>query len=368
MTSVETITDWPAFLRLEASWNDAVARAEISHPFLRHEWLRTWWECFGEGRRLNVFIVRSGTRIHAIAPFMRESAEMYGVPIRRLRLWHNDQTPRADIILVDGADDSYRAIWNAILAQRDQWDVVQLGQLPAESRTLAALADLAAADGLANGVWRSGSSPYVSVNGSWEAYEASLTPKFRQNVRNRLARLRRIGQPTLEIVGRRSGPAAIEAACDDAVRLEAAAWKKSEGTAIASDSSVDQLYRLFAGRAAANGWLRLLFLRVNGCRIAASYSLYYQRRLFLFKTGYDPEYANCSPFKLLSYFVLREAFNARLKEVDFLGDPEPWKLEWTDTTRPHDWLFIFSGSLRARILHRLKFRVVPAIKHYWLAG
>jgi CelD/BcsL family acetyltransferase involved in cellulose biosynthesis len=368
MTSVETITDWPSFLRLEPWWNDTVARAAVPHPFLRHEWLRTWWECFGEGCVLNVLIARAGRRIQAIAPFLSESAHMYGVPIRRLRLWHNDQTPRADIILADGADDSYRAIWKHLLDRRAQWDVVQLGQLPAESKTRAGLSGLAAADGFASGVWQSGSSPYVAVSGTWDAYEAGLTPKFRQNIRNRLARVRKFGEPGLELVDRTSGATAIDAACDEAVRLEAAAWKRTAGTAICSDSAVDRLYRLFARRAAARGWLRLLFLRVGGRRIAASYSLCYHGRLFIFKTGYDPEYEKCSPFKLLAYFVLRDAFNAGLTEVDFLGDPEPWKLEWTPTTRPHDWLFIFSGSLRARLLFPLKFRVVPAIRDYCLAG
>jgi CelD/BcsL family acetyltransferase involved in cellulose biosynthesis len=177
-----------------------------------------------------------------------------------------------------------------------------------------------------------------------------------------------IGETTLEVVDRRAGSKEIAAACDDAVRLEAAAWKWAEGTAICSDSAVDRLYRLYAGRAAEHGWLRLLFLQVNGRRIATAYSLCYQGRLFLFKTGYDPEYEKCSPFKLLAYFVLREAFNAGLKEVDFLGDPEPWKLEWTKTTRPHDWLFIFSGSLRGRLLYPLKFWVAPAIRQYCVAG
>ncbi len=52
--SVEVVTDAAAFCRLEPEWNDAVERAGIRHPFLRHEWLRTWWECFGAGRDLHV--------------------------------------------------------------------------------------------------------------------------------------------------------------------------------------------------------------------------------------------------------------------------------------------------------------------------
>ena len=50
---------------------------------------------------------------------------------------------------------------------------------------------------------------------------------------------------------------------------------------------------LHAARPSArrSGWLRLLFLTVGGRRIATSYASCYQDRLFFFKTGYDPEYA-----------------------------------------------------------------------------
>ena len=68
-----------------------------------------------------------------------------------------------------------------------------------------------------------------------------------------------------------------------------------------------------------------MFLTVNGCRIATSYSLCYARRLFLCKTGYDPDYDTCSPFKVLTYLAVRDSFVHGLREVEFLGDTEPWR-------------------------------------------
>jgi CelD/BcsL family acetyltransferase involved in cellulose biosynthesis len=107
-----------------------------------------------------------------------------------------------------------------------------------------------------------------------------------------------------------------------------------------------------------------MFLTVGGRRIATSYGAVYDRRLFLFKTGYDPEYATGSPFKVLTCFAIQAAYAEGLREVDFLGDSEPWKLEWTPTSRAHDWLFVFSGTKRARLLHSLKFHVVPELKRW----
>lgn len=359
--SVDVVTDYAAFLDLEPEWNEAVDRAGIAHPFLRHEWVRTWWDCFGAGARLHVLIVRAGNRITAIAPLMRESAQMYGIPVRRIRFLQNDHTPRTDFIIAERPAESYRAIWHALRNDSDRWDVLQLSQLPRDSATRPTLVELATTDGCSTGVWTSGDSPYLALTGTWDSYLASLPAKFRSNIRNRMSRLSKLGEPALEVLRDHD---AIRSACEDAWRLEASGWKQEAGTAIASDPAVNRFYSLLAERATARGWLRLLFLTVGGKRVATSYGACYQGRLFLFKTGYDPEYATCAPFKLLTYFAIRDAYAEGLVEVDFLGDSEPWKLEWTTTTRGQDWVYLFSDTCRARLLHSVKFQVVPELKRW----
>lgn len=357
----DVVTGYDAFVALEAEWNDAVDRAGVTHPFLRHEWFRTWWDCFGQGRTLHIVVVRSGDRIAAIAPLMRETVQMYGLPIRRLDLIHNDHTPRADVVVAERGDEAYRAIWEALRASRSEWDLLQLSRMPRESPTREAFERLAGADQCATGLWQGDVSPYLTLDGTWEQYHGSLSAKFRSNLRNRLSRLSKMGEPGLEIL---QDGAAIEAARGDALRLEASGWKRESGTSICSDPAVERFYTLLAERATARGWLRLMFLTVGGRRIATSYGSCYAGRLFLFKTGYDPEYAPCAPFKLLTYFGIQAAYAEGLTEVDLLGDAEPWKLEWTESSRPHDWLFVFSGSVRARLLHSVKFQMVPEIKKW----
>jgi CelD/BcsL family acetyltransferase involved in cellulose biosynthesis len=361
MYSADLVSDNAAFIALEDEWNDTVERAGVAHPFLRHEWLRAWWDAFGDRRtqRLHVVVVRRGGRITAIAPLMFERAQMYGVPVRRLRLLQNDHTPRADVIVADPERDSYRAIWHEVNASASRWDVLQLSQLSVESESRDTFRQLAAFDGQHTGVWESGAAPYLALRSTWPAYKEGLGSKFRQNLRNRLGRLAHLGEPTLEVVAE---PAAIRASREDAERLEESGWKVGEGTAIRADSAARRFYTLLTDRAAQCSWLRLIFLSVGGRRIAGAYAAVYANRLFLLKTGYDPEYAKCSPFKLLTYFAIEHAFELGLCELDFLGDTEPWKLEWTSTTRPHDWLFVFSGTPRGRLLHPLKFHVVPAIR------
>jgi CelD/BcsL family acetyltransferase involved in cellulose biosynthesis len=343
-----------------------VERARIPHPFLRHEWVRTWWDAFGSKRELHIVVMRDANgAIAGIAPLMRESATQYGLPVRRLALLANDHTPRTDFIIT-GSDtaafeDTCRVIWDALAAEMDQWDVLQLTQLERTSPTLAVMARFAAEQNLATGTWNSTASPYLSLGGTWDEYWNSLPAKFRSNVRNRISRLVKIGEPVLEVL---EDPADIDAACADAWRLEKSGWKDEEGTSITSDPAVETFYTLLAERATERGWLRLLFLTVGGRRIAMSYSGIYDGRLFLFKTGYDREFHQCSPFKVLTYLATQDAYARGLREVDFLGDTEPWKEEWTDAARGHDWLFIFSSSRRARLLHMAKFQMAPELRKW----
>ncbi|MGH9257377.1 MAG: GNAT family N-acetyltransferase [Vicinamibacterales bacterium] len=359
--SVDVVTDYGAFLALERPWNDAVDRAAVAHPFVRHEWVRCWWDTFGAGATLHLLIVRVDDRIAAIAPLMRESVVMHGVPVRRIRFIQNDHTPRTDVIVASHPEESYRAIWNALHRACDTWDVLLFSQLERASPTCVALSALAAASGCRTGVWASSDSPFVTLSGTWDTYWNGLSAKFRSNLRNRLSRATRLGEIELEVLIDRD---AIQAASADAWRLEASGWKQEAGTAIECDPAVLRFYSALIDRGTEAGWLHLLFLHVAGRRIATSYGACFRRRLFLFKTGYDPEYAACAPFKLLTYFAIRHACERGLTEVDFLGDTEPWKLEWTSTTRGHEWLFVFAGSMRARLLHALKFQWGPEVKRW----
>ena len=360
--AVEVVSDYAAFVGLETEWNDAADRAGIEHPFLRHEWVRTWWDAFSTpGARLHIVVVRAFGRITAIAPFMREVVHMYGVPVGVVRFMQNDHTPRTDIIVAAEPEESYRTIWRALRLDGDQWDMLQLSGLERASDTRRALGELAAADGCAVGVWRGSDSPYLPLTGSWDEYLNRLPAKFKSNLRNRISRLTRLGEPALEVLTERR---AIEGACEEAWRLESSGWKREAGTGVTCDPAVHRFYTTLVERGTAAGWLQLLFLTVDGRRIATSFGACFNERLLLFKTGYDPEFATCAPFKVLTYFAIREAYAQGLAEIDFLGDAEPWKLEWTSESRGHDWVFVFADTMRALLVHSIKFRWLPRLKRW----
>lgn len=344
---VEVVSGYQAFLDLKPEWDRLAAAADLDHPFLEHDWIRTWWECCAGNSTLNVLVLQAGGEVIAIAPLILTRVRMWGIPLRRLGFFYNDHVPRADFLIAQRADDVYRAVWRHLLENRN-WDLLQLCQLPEGSQSIAQLKILAAEDGYPVGVWLSGASPYISLSTSWTGYSGGLAAKHRSNLRNRFKRLNQAGPVALEAV---TTEEYTEEAVQAGLSIEAAAWKGNAGTAISGDPELVNFYTTFARRAAKKGWLRLHFLKTGPKRIAFDYSLAYKNRLFLLKLGYDPEFSPYSPSNLLLSLVLQGAFEEGIAVYDFLGQTAEWKRNWTEEATEHYWMYVFRGSFKGNLLH-----------------
>jgi CelD/BcsL family acetyltransferase involved in cellulose biosynthesis len=344
------------FLELEPVWDRLRNAAGLEHPFLEFDWVRSWWECFGAGSELNVVVVWAGDEALAIAPLLLTRCRMMGVPVRRLGFFYNSHVPRADFLVA--APEAYRTIWQH-LAERRDWDVLQLCQLPNTSPTLAAISNAADRDGYPTGLWTSSESPYIELDSSWQEYLGGLATKHRANLRNRFKRLGAAGSFRRETIATEDG---LEHALADGLELEAAAWKGDEGTAISCSPELCSFYAVFARRSARHGWLRLNFLRASEQRIAFDYSLEYRNHAFLLKQGYDPAASPYSPSNLLLAMELESLCGRSGARFDFLGDFAEWKRSWAKESLGHSWLYVFSKGPKGRLLHLLKFGAVPLAK------
>jgi CelD/BcsL family acetyltransferase involved in cellulose biosynthesis len=354
--TVRAVTTEEEFHRLAPEWDRLMEEANLDNPFLTHACMRTAWECFGGDNRLLILVVMDGHRPIGLAPLMIGTERLLGLRLRRVGFIHHVAVERLDFIVARDHEHVYAAVWDYLRSRSRDWDLLKLPQIPATSRTLYELPRCAARDGFLSGYWRSSDSMYVSIRGGWEPYLERLDSRHRTNVRRRLRRLFREHTVDLDQVSRADD---LDAALEDGLRIEAAAWKGEAGTAIASRPEVRRFYTQLARRCAERGWLRLRFLTVDGRRIAFSYALVFRNVLYSLKGGYDPAESAHSPFTLQSYLMLRDAFDRGLSRYEFLGPPDPWKLSWTRRSYPHCWLFVLPGSLWGRIVHFVKFRLVP---------
>src|ERR1022692_2844996 len=96
---VEVIADFDSFVEAKPAWDALVGKADVTHPFLTHDWIRSWWESFGAGRAMKILMVSRGGDLVGIAPLMISRTKIYGIPVRELGSITNDHTRRFDFIV-----------------------------------------------------------------------------------------------------------------------------------------------------------------------------------------------------------------------------------------------------------------------------
>lgn len=323
ITTAATVSELEA---LSPEW-DALAERLQAPPFLRPGWIAAWWRAFGRGR----LEIRTERRpedggLAALLPVTRARGACAS-PTN----WH---TPEFGLLAESTV--AARRLCAALLAERPRR--LSLGFLAPDQ------AELVRAEAVARGqrvIQRTmQSSPYVPVEGDWESYRRRLSKGFRDDLVRTRRRLAERGAVTFEV----SETCEHEELLEEGLAVEASGWKGARGSAIRSSPSDRLFYAEIARWAAARGWLRLAFLRLDGRALAFDLCLELAGVHYLLKTGYDPAFRELGPGRLLREEMLARAFRERLRSYELLGDAEPWKLRWTSATRPRELVQAFRPS------------------------
>jgi hypothetical protein len=374
------------FVQLEREWNAALSKGPRDEPMLRHEWLRAWIENFAPGATLRTFVARTGKEIHAALPLIEtrdRDADTCFVPLVTWSLPANDHSQRGGVLLGRLAEQGLVAIWERVRAA-EGWDRLRLRDLPhgaAEWR----LRDLAERDGFRSSAWVSLRSPYLPLPkvakvvevakgkkpkpapGAYEAVEAALDAKFRQNLRRRRRRLSEKGQLEYRLVDPKDAKA-LDVALADFFDLEASGWKGDGGTAIALKPELVGFYTQLARDAAKRGALALGLLSLDGKPVAGHFSMVHAGRHYLIKIGYDESLHEHSPGQQMVSDAIRDSCARGLDEFDFLGPCMEWKLDWESKLRTHAWLTILRPSAKARLVHSVRHVLWPVARAFLKKG
>jgi CelD/BcsL family acetyltransferase involved in cellulose biosynthesis len=319
-TSVEI---YEAVDAIAAEWDELALRLGSS-PFVRPDWFSCWLEAFGSAG-LRVVALRRDGGLAAVLPVLGRRGTL-----RSATNWH---TPAYGPVAEDeAAEEELFAALFRVEPRR-----VDLSFLAPESAER-----LRAAAGRRSFVARVVQmSPYVAIEGDWEAYLAGLSRNARGNLGRRRRRLAERGEVVVEVV---EGGADLPDLLRKSFQLEASGWKGEQGKAILSSPETLGFYERLAAWAADAGMLRLALLRLDGRAIAFNLSLEAGGRHYLLKLGHDASLDNLSPGTVLIAAMIERAFGLGLKSYEFLGGPDPHKLRWTRTCRDAIRVQAFSRS------------------------
>jgi len=323
-------------VRHHAGWKHWQRLASDGPPFLGPEFFALAAELAdGDGDEPVVAAAWDGDTLVGALPLVRDH--------HQLRALRCDHSPGYDYC---GAPDGVDAIWRA-LRDDPRWSELVLIRVPADSPLATRLPALAAEAGCPAVIRRERAHPYFDLPG----FADRLSPKFRANL---VRCARKAGGVELERIA-----VPDRTAFDDALAIEAMAWKGGAGTAIEADPRAVHLYRALAMLVGRRDRGALYFLRVGGRRIATLVAVEDRHTLYALKIGYDPRAANLSPGHLLVWKCAADAEARGLQSFDFVGRDDDWKRKWTDTGREQVTIVVYRDSPRGLAHYALSVLVRP---------
>jgi CelD/BcsL family acetyltransferase involved in cellulose biosynthesis len=322
-TSILTTSD--LFTTLAAEWNDLLRDSTADTPFLTHAWQSTWWDCLCEGE-LFVMTVRDSGALIGLAPlFVVSQPFKDGEPPRRLLriIGGTDASDYLDLIARRGRE---REVFDALLdalAQSDQWDVLDLYNIPEASATRSILRS-----SVSERRWKMTDEmqvvcPVIQLPISFDDYVASLDKKDRHELRRKLRRAEATeGLAWCDITANDR-----EHDLDEAAEAFIDLMMKSR--ADKSGFMTDRMRRFFhqmIHATHAGGFLHLSFLEVNGVKAATYLCFDYGSRRMVFNSGLETtDFQSLSAGIVLAAKLIEQSIGLGHTEFDFLRGNEEYK-------------------------------------------
>jgi CelD/BcsL family acetyltransferase involved in cellulose biosynthesis len=352
--TVHVIRTTEELLRLGPEWKRLFHRTGCDNVFLSFEWLSEWWLHFGQEHELFVIIVRTQDgQLTALAPFY---ISLHGGPLRLRELnFLGDRLVGSDYLdfLVDDSclPSALERIHRCILGNRRLWDYIQLLDVKADSIAATAFNTLMQACGMTPTMTFSSLCPYQKLPRSAEEYNASLTTRFKKNLRYYSRTLQRQGE--VEYLTVENAPD-IEDAFDDLLRLHRSRFHSRGADSAFLGPQAEAFHRAALRSLTKAGWASIHMLKLNGNCIAASYELLCGRRISFYQSGIDPAYSRFSVGQQLIHFAIESGIEKGYSEFDFLRGNETYKSKWVDDIRNVYTLWFFDRRPKSRMALAVK--------------
>ncbi|RJQ39328.1 MAG: GNAT family N-acetyltransferase [Nitrospiraceae bacterium] len=316
----ELYTESGSFGILKDHWGHLIEESSSNEIFLTNQWQGTWWKHFGKDKTLRLVAFSNGEEdLLGLASFSIELSTN-GKRVMRF-LGGTDITDYLDVIAKSGYEESVcKSIVDFWKDTEDEWDFIDLHCLKETSITLNILKQLLNKSGYIAEVSIEEVCPKVSLPASWEEYLETLSKKDRHELRRKVRRIEKFSESADNYGVKSSYPLA------EGIERFLLLHRKSD---LRKKDFMNRNMELFfqdvTGMIFAENWLKLSFLHIDGTFIASSMSFDYQNKVYLYNSGYDPEYSTLSPGIVLVAHLIREAIDTGRSEFDFLRGNESYK-------------------------------------------
>ncbi len=355
------VTDEDGLLRLREQWQGIEQAVRGLTVFQTHRYQAAWVRSFAVDLKLMLVCIHDDDELIGIAPFQVSLLRMHGKVRRQLTFlgapW---QVDRPAFLFSRAERDCAEAAACALLARRDQWDVIWFHEQDAADPALETFCATLSARGILHGRVPSSHCPYLTFDGTWEQLLATKSQKFRKNLK--LARRKLQGAGQLEYTSSAGDEPRLQQLFGEYEVLESRGWKARKGVGVSQSVEHLRFYRHLIRAFGDSGEFVFRCLRVDGHLVAATFGLTHARRFYSLHIAHDAAYSSCSPGTFLESLELEECFQAGLEEYDFLGGFLKNKVRWATHTRDTIEVHLYQRQLPLVAAYLYFFVVKPRLK------
>lgn len=321
---LEIIKTKEHFDTLGSEWNQLLAHSASHVPFLRHEYLSTWWSTLGGGEwergELNLVTARaSDGELCAVAPLFY-TRNLEGEAALML-LGSIEISDYLDVIC---RPEDLRSFVPALLdhlVADDQpaWQLLDLYNILEDSPTLTVLEEAARERGLRFTQEKLYHCPYIQLPGDWETYLSGIDKKQRHEIRRKIRKAESGDLPVRWYIV--EDESSLESEIDSFLRLMA---QDADKQAFLTDVMRTQM-RKAVQAAFRENWLQLAFLEIGGEKAAGYLNFDYSNHIWVYNSGIDYQFGSYSPGWVLLGYLLQWANEQNREAFDFMRGDEDYK-------------------------------------------
>ncbi len=297
-------------------WGELAARALVPNVFYEPAFALAAAPVFGGDA--GAVLVWSGTMPRKLIGFFpaRVAARRYGMKLPVLVGWTHPYAPLGTPLIEREAAEPVIAAWLAYLAGSAKLPgLLLLPFLPEDGLFAASLAAILRRAQMPAAGFNRHARALLEPHGDRSAYlEHALGARKYRELRRTVRRLAEFGALMFTAA---SEPAAVAAALEDFLALEASGWKGKAGTAAACDEEIRGFVKDAVTALAAEHKVAINRIFLDGRPIAAAITLRSGDNAWFWKIAYDETLARFAPGVMLTAFVTEQlAEDATIARTD----------------------------------------------------
>lgn len=339
--------DREKFASMREEWNNLVSSSTNNNIFLTWEWLTCWWEAFAGKYQFFYFLIARNEERRLVGAFpfqiVKKRAKRI-IPMRVLMtigrgggVISNEveySTFMMPPILSGYERRVFTALSDYLKTHKYEWDILYFGEMLENHLTTSYIEYEFQKEFPLIRKYQE-DNHVLHLAGTYEKYFQGLSRSQRRNFGRRTRRLFENYEVEISFLNRKND---ISTFLKDYFAI---VQKRHEWT---PSPEKEKFLYLICEEFLKNDWLKLYILKLNGQPAATSFTFCYNKKIYGFKAGFDPQYYSDSPGTALFDHLVRNAISEGIEELDMLIGDYEYKSHWSNEVRKIDSITVYNDK------------------------